>query len=379
MKKASCLLTAFLPMLCWMPLAAHAQGLSIGAGTTLSLGASTFRLGGDWHNAGTFAPGTGTVVLNGHSAQTISGANTFYTLIIEKDHPSDTVNATGSILAVANGLLVTSGSLTSAPDLHDVSIGADGTLALSGDCTVSGDWNNGGTFLHDSHSVTLDGTDQEVAGSTTFHDLTKVVTAADTLTFAAGSTTTVAATLTLQGAIGQRLSLRSSSPGTAWYIDPQATRTIAWLDIMDSHNQNALDIDAGARNILPSGNNVKWLFDEAPMVATQAATGVGATTAVFNGTIDDLGYPAPSYGICWNTSGDPTIADTILDLGMAAATGAFSVSLTGLDEKTTYYVRTYAINALGPVYGEVRMFTTSEGYFTVSPDGKGGALIIYWE
>jgi hypothetical protein len=280
---------------------------------------------------------------------------------------------------VSNGLLVTSGILTCAPDLHDVHISADGTLALSGDSTVSGDWDNNGAFLHNNHAVTLDGTDQEMAGSTTFHDLTKTVTTASTLTFADGSTTTVVGTLTLQGATGQRLALRSASPGTAWFLDPQGTRTIAWLDVMDSHNQNVLDIDAGARNIIQSGNNVKWLFDQAPIVATQEATRVGATTAIFNGTIDDLGYPAPTYGICWNTSGDPTIADTSIDLGTASATGAFSVNLLDLNEETTYYVRTYATNALGTVYGMVQMFTTTEGYFTVSPDGKGGALIFYWE
>ena len=379
MQRAIGLLATVL-MFFFLPLMAGAQGLTIGAGSTLSLGGSTLRLGGDWNNAGTFAAGTGTVVLDGGAAQTITGANTFYALAIDKDHPTDTVNATGSTLAVTNGLSVTQGIFTSASTFHDVLIFAGGTLDLAGDITVSGDWmNQGGTFAHNQHTVTLNGTDQALSGSSLFYHLTKTVATADTLTFAAGSTTTVAGDLTLQGGIDQRLALRSSSPGTAWNIDPQGARTIAWLDVMDSHNLNTLNIDAGARNIIQSGNNMKWLFDLAPTGATQAATRIGATTALFHGTIDDLGYPAPTYGVCWNTSGDPTIGDTILDQGTASTTGNFSVNLTGLNEKTTYYVRTYATNALGTVYGEVKTFITSEGYFTVSPDSKGGALIFYWE
>lgn len=48
---------------------------SIEAGTTFSAGAFNHTVGGNWSKTGTFAPGTGTVTLNGAAAQTISGTS----------------------------------------------------------------------------------------------------------------------------------------------------------------------------------------------------------------------------------------------------------------------------------------------------------------
>ena len=133
----------------------------------------------------------------------------------------------------------------------------DGAYTLN----VAGDWINTGGSLSATGTVILDGSSQTLSGSTTFNHLTKTVTAADTLTFTAGSTQTVTGTLTLQGAAGQLLSLRSSSTGTQWNIDPQGTRTLSYLDVQDSSNVNALNIDARGANVTDSGNNLGWVFD----------------------------------------------------------------------------------------------------------------------
>ncbi|HRX77036.1 MAG TPA: GLUG motif-containing protein, partial [Candidatus Cloacimonadota bacterium] len=76
----------------------------------------------------------------------------------------------------------------------------------------------------------------------------------------------------------------------------------------------------------------------APVLSTQACTEIGATSAVFNGTIISLGNPAAStYGFCWNTSGEPTIADNLVDLGAASESGAFSALIESLSMNTLYY------------------------------------------
>ncbi len=65
----------------------NAQGLSIGAGTTFSLGSSTLSLCGGWSNSGTFTAGSGTVVFNSASGtQTIdnSSGETFNNLTVNK-------------------------------------------------------------------------------------------------------------------------------------------------------------------------------------------------------------------------------------------------------------------------------------------------------
>jgi len=98
----------------------------------------------------------------------------------------------------------------------------------------------------------------------------------------------------------------------------------------------------------------------APTVTTQASSSIGTTTALGNGTVTSLGVPNPTaHGVCWNTTGTPTVSDSKVDNGAKTATGAFTASMTSLSGNTTYYVRAYATNAGGTSYGTEVMFTTS--------------------
>jgi len=234
--------------------------LTIESGTTLNTSAGySINLAGNWSNNGTFTPNASTVTFNASSGQTIAGWNTFNNLTINNSHASEKVTASGT-LVVSNNLLVTDGIFVSASDYKNVTIGADGTLELSGDITVSGNWSNAGTFNANSGTVTFDGASQTLIGITSFYNLTKNVTSAATLTFPDGNTTTVSNTLNLSGASGQLLSLRSSSGGTQWNLDPQGTRTLSYLDVKDSKNNNATDIDVVGDNCTDSGNNSDWVF-----------------------------------------------------------------------------------------------------------------------
>jgi len=97
-----------------------------------------------------------------------------------------------------------------------------------------------------------------------------------------------------------------------------------------------------------------------PAVTTQPATSISATDATGNGNILNLGVPhASAYGIVWNTTGLPTIADNATDEGTASGTGAFVSTVTGLSANTTYYLRAYATNEAGTSYGNVVSFTTA--------------------
>lgn len=96
-----------------------------------------------------------------------------------------------------------------------------------------------------------------------------------------------------------------------------------------------------------------------PHVTTQAVTAIGTTSADGNGNITDLGAPNPTqHGVCWNTSGTPTVADSKTEEGSASATGAFTSGMTGLSPNTTYYVRAYVTDVVGTIYGNQVSFTT---------------------
>jgi hypothetical protein len=263
--------------------------LIIGAATTLDVSNGnnySVDVAGDWANSGTFTPQAGTVTFDGTAAQTLTGGTTFYNLTVNNSHATSKVDASGSTsLAVTNNLSITDGIFKSTSAYANVTIGTSGTLELSGDITVSGDWANSGTFTPGTHKVTLDGTGQTLTGATSFYQLTKNVTSADTLTCTSGTAnkTTITNTLDLQGQSGKLLSLRSSSAGTQWEIDPQSTRTIAYLDVKDSNNVNATAINAAGTDSVDSGNNTNWYFG---LASGTPATYNSSVTKVemYNGT-----------------------------------------------------------------------------------------------
>ncbi|MEE4196065.1 MAG: GLUG motif-containing protein, partial [Bacteroidales bacterium] len=143
--------------------------------------------------------------------------------------------------------------------------------------------------------------------------------------------------------------------------------TSAW-DFVDYPNDDAADNDYWGIN--PGENNgypfLTWQgYDYlcGPTVLTEAVTDIDmeSATATGNGNISSLGSSNPThYGVCWNTSGNPTTEDNTTDEGATSTTGTFTSNIAGLNECTTYFVRAYATNSYSVNYGEVVSFTTSD-------------------
>jgi uncharacterized protein (TIGR02145 family) len=94
-----------------------------------------------------------------------------------------------------------------------------------------------------------------------------------------------------------------------------------------------------------------------PILTTTSITSVTTISASSGGNItSDGGASVTTRGICWNTSGNPTVADTKTTNG--SGTGVFSSNITGLAAGTTYYARAYATNSTGTAYGNELSFTT---------------------
>jgi pectin methylesterase-like acyl-CoA thioesterase len=97
---------------------------------------------------------------------------------------------------------------------------------------------------------------------------------------------------------------------------------------------------------------------------------ISTTSAVTGGNVTNDGGAAVSIrGVCWNTSGSPTIMDSKTTDG--SGTGVFSSALTSLSAGIKYYVRSYATNSAGTSYGGVESFSTLAWLSvpTVSTDG----------
>jgi len=97
-----------------------------------------------------------------------------------------------------------------------------------------------------------------------------------------------------------------------------------------------------------------------PTVVTLPVTGITNYDAIGNGNITDLGGGAASaHGVCWNTTGSPTVADNYTDEGAKESTGLFDSLMTDLAPGTKYYVKAYATNLGGTGYGDEKTFNTT--------------------
>jgi hypothetical protein len=220
-----------------------------------------------------------------------------------------TVTGTGTELYLPTGYGFAPGGDITTPNMKNLgtftggtgTIDINGTLALSdgsftatsGTMSVAGDFTRaGGTFTHNSGTVTLDGTGQAISGSTTFNNLTKTAAATDTLTFEAGFTETIVGTVTLTGAGGNLLNLRSSIEDTPWNftVNAGATKDISYVDVKDS---DASGSDATQKPINPtysvdSGNCIDWfsLLPDIIMVKS-----VQTFSDPYNGETNPKGIP----------------------------------------------------------------------------------------
>jgi len=94
-----------------------------------------------------------------------------------------------------------------------------------------------------------------------------------------------------------------------------------------------------------------------PSVTTSPASDIGQNTVTSGGTVSsDGGAHVTAQGICWGTTSNPTIAGNHTSDG--AGGGVFTSSLSGLMTNTAYFIRAYATNSAGTVYGSNVAFTT---------------------
>jgi len=216
---------------------------------TMNLDTATISVANDWVAASgtiTGPAGSGTVLFTSGSATFIPGPSSYPKVTVALS-PGSTLTL-GGALDVDNNLRIDSGTL-------DVSVS-------NYDITLGGNFRNVSTFTARNGTVTFDGTGQSILGSTTFYNFTKSVAVADTFTFLATDTTTINGTVTLNGAAGNLLSLRSDTPGTRWnfIVTAGATKVIDYVDVQDSDasGSDASHRPIGPTNSVDSGNTIDW-------------------------------------------------------------------------------------------------------------------------
>ena len=97
-----------------------------------------------------------------------------------------------------------------------------------------------------------------------------------------------------------------------------------------------------------------------PNLTTTPTSSITNSKASSGGNIlSDGGASVTLRGVCWNTTGNPTIADSKTSDG--TGNGIFTSLITGLSPSTTYMVRAYATNSVGTAYGNEIIINTLVG------------------
>lgn len=118
-----------------------------------------------------------------------------------------------------------------------------------------------------------------------------------------------------------------------------------------------------------------WSGAGYPTLITIEATGITPTAATIGGDItSDGGSPVTARGIVYSTEAFPTFNDSTIQSG--SGTGSFSVDLTGLDIGQTYYVRAFATNEIGTMFGNQITFQTNSSYI-IGDAGPAGGIVFY--
>jgi uncharacterized protein (TIGR02145 family) len=102
-----------------------------------------------------------------------------------------------------------------------------------------------------------------------------------------------------------------------------------------------------------------------PVLTTSNIEEISQVSATSGGNVTGDGdAEVTAKGVCWNTSGNPAIADNKTSDGTGK--GSYTSNLVDLNRNTKYYVRAYATNSVGTKYGDELSFTTLAYQPTVS-------------
>ena len=170
----------------------------------------------------------------------------------------------------------------------------------------------------------------------------------------AGGSVTLAPTQPAEGyAAGTSVQLTATAAGGYSFA--------SWSgDLSGSINPDTITMDAN-KTITANFTEIGVLA-----VTTNAATGIGTTTATLNGYLTLGDAPSANVSFEWGTSanyGTETAVQTM------DATGPFTASLPGLSPSTTYWFKAKAqVAGEEPIYGQGLRFTTR----AISTDGGGG-------
>lgn len=160
-------------------------------------------------------------------------------------------------------------------------INSGGTVNAAGLINVSGNWGNSGAFNAQGGTVNMNDDDcpspyVTISGNTTFYRF-GIFSDSDPpdkeVHFTAGSTQTVGGVITLLGANGHWLKIRSTVPGSPAFLNVAGGQNINYVDVKDNYATGLYLAPnyPGFFNSVDSGGNWRWFLNTVPGVGGPGA------------------------------------------------------------------------------------------------------------
>lgn len=105
------------------------------------------------------------------------------------------------------------------------------------------------------------------------------------------------------------------------------------------------------------GNTHTFQTTNVPVITTTAVNTV-KNTATSGGNISSTATGITQRGVCWSSNPMPTTG-LPTKTSSGSGSGSYNAQMINLLPNTTYYVRAFAVNAMGTYYGNQLTFTTS--------------------
>jgi uncharacterized protein (TIGR02145 family) len=142
--------------------------------------------------------------------------------------------------------------------------------------------------------------------------------------------------------------------GSFWSLTQQ--QSLSSYRLLLRNNSGAIQISS---QDMRNGFSVRCIKNGLPAVITAQVTGITHNSAVSGGNVTSDGGANTARGVVWSTTANPTIENNEGITSDGTGTGQFVSILSGLDPLTEYFVRAYATNSKGTVYGAEFDFTTN--------------------
>lgn len=211
----------------------------------------------------------------------------------------------------------------------------------------------------------------------------------------------------LRGSLTEHMSVKET--GFSWWTPGDrvhASEIVCWdslslgrLDVLleglepDKSYEYCMYADNGVDRLTGQTGSFKTVLYGEPLLSELTADKEALnrfSCRVKDDGIDDTGMNLTSKGVCWNTEGNPTVEDSLLEAEGEDA--SFTVSIPGLQDSTTYYVRAFAMNDSSylsyssevkiqtgrtlPGVGRIILADSLKKEFRASLDEDGGSGII---